>query len=84
MSDCETRLKEYIKTILKLQNELDVERNKNTLLTLSLMNVRKIMSKILVKQELNGVYKPVKNTSKEDCYKALYDIQELLWTNRIE
>lgn len=39
--------------------------------------IKNITKNILIKNDVDGP-RPIKNTSKEDCYKALYEIQELL------
>lgn len=42
----------------------------------------KLMSTILmVPNRVNGTYRPVKNTSKNDCYNVLGQLQDILRTN---
>ncbi len=51
--------------------------NKEAIKWLNTEIIKNITKDILIKHDVNG-YRPIKNTSKEDCYKALYEIQELL------
>lgn len=39
--------------------------------------IKDIIKNILIKNDVDG-YRPIKDTSKKDCYNALYEIQELL------
>ena len=56
------------------------ENEKNNIL---LCEIKKIMFTVLLKPE-NGTARPIKNTSKKECYNALYKIQELLHTREID
>ena len=42
-----------------------------------LKEIRSITNDILIKCDIDG-YRPIKNTSKKDCYEALYKIMYLL------
>lgn len=39
--------------------------------------IKNIMNNILMKKDIDG-HRPIKNTSRKDCYEALYEIQYLL------
>ena len=39
--------------------------------------IKNITDDIVIKKDVNG-YRPIKNTSKDSCYKALFEIIELL------
>lgn len=47
-----------------------------------LVEIRTILSGMTIIQDINkknkDCYRPVKNTSRQDCYKALYEINELV------
>lgn len=76
-------IKEYREEIFNLQKKLIDKSRQCAHLYHNLDKIRSIMSMLLMKQEKDGTYKPIKNTSRKDCYKALYDIQEILCTNRM-
>ena len=49
--------------------------------------IQKIMKQLLIVpnwQSTKDTYMPVKNTTKDDCYKALWQIQEILGTRIAE
>lgn len=49
--------------------------------------LKKTMKQLLIvenRQSTKGTYMPVKNTTKNDCYKALWQIQEMLGTRILE
>ena len=41
-------------------------------------NIKEILKNILVIKKEDGTYKPIKNTSKNDVYKAIYELRQLL------
>lgn len=41
-------------------------------------NIKEILKNVLVIKKENGIYKPIKNTSKNDVYKAIYELRQLL------
>ncbi|MBR3163564.1 MAG: hypothetical protein IKF17_05655 [Clostridia bacterium] len=47
-----------------------------------LVEIRTILSGMAIIHDINeknnDYYRPVKNTSRQDCYKALYEINELV------
>jgi hypothetical protein len=63
---------------------LDMEL-KTTKLKQTLAEIKAEMRKILmVGNGIDGKYRPVKNSSKQDCYQVLGKIQEILGTNQIK
>ena len=56
------------------------ENEKNNIL---LCEIKKIMFTLLLIPE-DGKARPIKNTSKKECYNALFKIQELLHTREID
>lgn len=48
----------------------------------ALTTVIKAMQRVLIVKD-GDAYRPVKGTSRQDAYRALYEIQEALGTNRI-
>ena len=58
---------------------MNEEEYKNSIL---IHEIKSIMRQLLLIADGNGSARPIKNTSRHECYKALYKIQELLGTNK--
>lgn len=68
-----------------LQGQIENLQKQNTNLQKECKKLEQIyilMKKILLKDE-NFKYKPIKNTTKQECYNTLGQIQEILETNKI-
>ena len=87
MNDC------YYKQLKRKEQECEQLRNKlnssiermnaqNEKLHNEIQTIRQQMKTILMVSN-NGKYRPVKNSTKEQCYQVLGNIQELLGTNII-
>ena len=61
---------------MTIEQERDILANK-------LFAIQKIMNGLLLVGQ-PGDYRPVKNTTKQDCYDALGDIQKIVGTNYAE
>lgn len=48
----------------------------------TLTTVIKAMQRVLIVKD-GDTYRPVKGTSRQDAYRALYEIQEAIGTNRL-
>ena len=66
----------------KLNSNIEKMNEQNEKLHNEIQVIRQLMKNILMVQT-NGKYRPVKNSTKEQCYQVLGNIQELLGTNII-
>ena len=66
----------------KLNSSIERMNSQNEKLHNEIQTIRQQMKTILMVSN-NGKYKPVKNSTKEQCYQVLGNIQELLGTNII-
>ena len=87
MKDCYYKqLKRKEQECKQLRNKLNssIERmnSQNEKLHNEIQVIRQQMKTILMESN-NGKYRPVKNSTKEQCYQVLGNIQELLGTNII-
>ena len=73
---------EYEQLRNKLNSNIERMNEQNEKLHNEIQAIRQQMKTILMVQT-NGKYRPVKNSTKEQCYQVLGNIQELLKTNII-
>ena len=66
----------------KLNSNIERMNEQNEKLHNEIQAIRQQMKTILMVQT-NGKYRPIKNSTKEQCYQVLGNIQELLGTNII-
>ena len=66
----------------KLNSNIEKMNEQNEKLHNEIQAIRQQMKTILM-VTINGKYRPVKNSTKEQCYQVLGNIQELLGTNII-
>lgn len=66
--------------VIDMDIALENEKLKQTLTEIE-TEMRKIL---MVGNGIDGKYRPVKNSSKQDCYQVLGKIQEILGTNQIK
>lgn len=69
--------------LIELQSYIKEDLVPHTKIYIDLINRIKQQMKTILMVPTNGKYRPVKNSTKEQCYQILGNIQELLKTNII-